>query len=87
MRQEPPTVPDGLPGRGTAVGTDQEKMMEDQSNCTSTEKHQGHICVLRGLGLTDEIARLTANPTHVCFTCGTEVNNPANVCVPMPLKD
>lgn len=59
--------------------------MSEEKKCTNEKGHQGHICVLRSLGLSDEIARLTVNPTHVCFTCGTEVNNPANVCAPMPL--
>ncbi|MBI5657695.1 MAG: hypothetical protein GJT30_16190 [Geobacter sp.] len=59
--------------------------MSEEKKCTNEKGHQGHICVLRSLGLADEIARLTVNPTHVCFTCGTEVNNPANVCAPMPL--
>jgi hypothetical protein len=59
--------------------------MSEEKKCTCEEGHTGHICMLRGLGLTDEIARLTVNPTHVCFTCGTEVNSPNNVCVPMPL--
>jgi hypothetical protein len=61
-------------------------MMSDEKKCCNEESHQGHICVLRGLGLTDEITRLSRTPTHVCFTCGTEVNNPKSVCQPMSLN-
>jgi hypothetical protein len=60
--------------------------MDELKKCCCEEGHQGHVCVLRGLGLIDEIARLSLNPTHVCFTCGSEVNNPNNVCQPMPLN-
>lgn len=59
--------------------------MGESMKCSCPDSHRGHICVLRGLGLTDEIARLSLNPTHVCFTCGSEVNDPDNVCQPMAL--
>jgi hypothetical protein len=61
--------------------------MAEVMKCCNEEGHQGHICVLKGLGLSDEIARLSSNPTHVCFTCGTEVNNPKNVCQPVALSE
>lgn len=59
--------------------------MDEGKRCSCEEGHQGHICVLRGKGLTDEIVRLAVSPTHVCFTCGAEVNSPKNVCQPVPL--
>jgi hypothetical protein len=59
--------------------------MSEAKQCGCEEGHQGHMCVLRSAGLTEEIARLSANPTHACFTCGAEVNNPKNVCQPVPL--
>lgn len=60
--------------------------MAVEMKCSCEEDHQGHVCVLRSLGLTDEIARLSISPTHACFTCGAEVNNPKNVCQPVPLE-
>lgn len=59
--------------------------MSETKKCGCEEGHKGHICVLRGAGLEAEISRLAVNPTHACFTCGAEVNNPQNVCQPVPL--
>jgi hypothetical protein len=53
--------------------------------CSCGEKHVGHICVLKGKGLMDQVRHLTDSPTVVCFTCGTEANSADNVCAPMPL--
>jgi len=60
--------------------------MSDNKECTCCEKHEGHLCVLRSRGLTEEIASLTDKPTVVCFTCGSEANCADNVCNPMPLE-
>ncbi len=49
-------------------------------------KHQGHLCVLHSKGMHDVIADVTCNPTVVCFNCGREANEAANVCNPMPLE-
>lgn len=59
--------------------------MEETKKCSCGEDHQGHICVLRGLGRSEEIACLAVNPTHACFSCGAEVNDPGNVCQPVPI--
>ena len=56
------------------------------NGCGCGEKHQGHLCVLKGKGLDDEVMHITSRPTVVCFTCGGEANEADNVCVPMPLE-
>lgn len=56
------------------------------TKCTCTEKHGGHLCVLRSKDLTAEIAAVTDKPTVICFTCGSEANSADNVCNPMPLE-
>jgi hypothetical protein len=53
--------------------------------CTCTEKHGGHMCVLKSKGLLQEVAALQTNPTVVCFICGEEANSAESVCSPMPL--
>jgi hypothetical protein len=60
--------------------------MAETKQCACAEKHEGHLCVLRSKGLTEEIAQLTDNPAVVCFTCGSEANCADNVCAPMPLE-
>ena len=60
--------------------------MGEAMKCGCEAGHQGHICVLRGAGLADEIARLSVNPTHACFTSGAEVNDSKNVCQPVPIS-
>lgn len=52
--------------------------------CTSAEKHEGHMCVLKSKGI--DTCALTDNPTVVCFTCGAEANSADSVCVPMPIS-
>jgi hypothetical protein len=59
--------------------------MDTNSACSCGEKHQGHICVLRGKGMTREIEHLTNAPTVACFTCGVEANAEENVCAPVRL--
>ncbi|BDV41975.1 hypothetical protein GURASL_08980 [Geotalea uraniireducens] len=59
--------------------------METKQTCRCGATHQGHICILRSKGLTEEVAHLTDKPTVVCFLCGVEANAPENVCEPMPL--
>jgi hypothetical protein len=59
--------------------------MEANRTCSCGEKHQGHICVLKGKGLEREIEHLTNAPTVVCFTCGAEANAEEHVCMPVPL--
>ena len=54
--------------------------------CKCGENHQGHLCVLRSKGMDKEVEHLTDKPTMVCFSCGSEANDAANVCEPMPLN-
>lgn len=54
--------------------------------CQCGEKHEGHLCMLKSKGLTDEVNHLSQNPTVVCFICGAESNSAENVCEPMPIK-
>ena len=58
-----------------------------ETTCSCGAKHTGHICMLKSLGKTVDIAHITDNPTVVCFTCGAEANSPDNVCAPMPLDE
>ena len=60
--------------------------MTDEKKCCGGAKHQGHLCVLHSKGLSAEIAEITDAPTVVCFNCGREANDAANVCNPMPLE-
>ena len=59
--------------------------MEPDKSCSCGEKHQGHLCMLRSKGMTEEIEHLTRNPTVACFTCGAEADSEDNVCTPVPL--
>ncbi len=53
--------------------------------CACEEKHQGHICVLRGKGLTRKVAELTRCPSVACVACGAEADAEDDVCQPVPL--
>lgn len=59
--------------------------MTEQKTCSCGEKHQGHLCILKSKGMTEEVRHLTANPTVVCFICGSEATSADNVCEPMAL--
>ena len=59
--------------------------MEPNSTCNCSEKHQGHICMLRSKGLIEDVEHLSNNPTVACFVCGAEANAEENVCSPVPL--
>ncbi|HEY6873943.1 MAG TPA: hypothetical protein VI298_14555 [Geobacteraceae bacterium] len=59
--------------------------MGEDITCGCEEKHQGHICVLRGKGLTRRIKELTSRPNVVCLACGAEANSEDDVCSPVPL--
>ena len=57
-----------------------------KATCKCEEKHQGHLCVLRSNGLTEEVHQLTNDPTVACFTCGAEANSADNVCAPVSIN-
>jgi hypothetical protein len=59
-------------------------MGEDKA-CCSEEKHQCHICMLKGKGKTHQIRDLTSSPNVACSNCGEEANTEDNVCMPVPL--
>jgi hypothetical protein len=59
--------------------------MEEEKVCNCEDKHQGHLCVLRGKGLTCEIRRRTGAPNVACLTCGEEADSEDSVCSPIPL--
>lgn len=59
--------------------------MGEDKKCSCEEKHPGHICALRGKGLTNEIRHLTGNPNVACLICGEEADSEENVCLPGPL--
>ena len=59
--------------------------MESDRTCTCGAKHTGHICMLKSLGLTEEIAHVSDRPTVTCFTCGADANFADNVCSPIPI--
>ena len=59
--------------------------MEPTKTCSCEEKHQGHICQLKSLGMTKDIEQITNNPTVSCFICDVEANSEDNVCSPEPL--
>jgi hypothetical protein len=55
--------------------------MEPNKNCSCPENHEGHICLLRVMGMTQTIEFATDNPTVKCFTCGEKANSVVEVCV------
>jgi hypothetical protein len=59
--------------------------MAEEEECCCPEKHQGHICVLKGKGLTRKVERLTGAPGVACLTCGAEADSEDHVCAPVPL--
>ncbi len=59
--------------------------MGEENGCICREKHQDHICVLRGKGLTGRIELLTRSPNVACSTCGEEADSEEHVCSPVPL--
>ena len=59
--------------------------MGEVTICTCQEKHQRHLCVLRGKGMTSIIKKQTSAPNVACHTCGEEANSEDDVCVPVPL--
>jgi hypothetical protein len=59
--------------------------MEPTKTCSCGENHQGHLCVLKGKGMTTDIEHLTDNPAVACFICGAEANSEENVYSPIPL--
>ena len=59
--------------------------MEPTKYCSCEEKHQDHLCLLKGKGMTEDIEQLTNNPTVSCFICGAEANSRDNVCCPEQL--
>ncbi|WP_298438983.1 hypothetical protein [Geobacter sp.] len=60
--------------------------MAEQKTCSCGEKHQGHLCVLKSMGLMEQVRHLSSAPTVSCFMCGAEANSADNVCEPVPLK-
>ncbi len=59
--------------------------MEEDFLCSSEEKHQGHVCVLRSKGLAKTVKNATDTPNVICLRCDQEANSEKNVCFPMPL--
>jgi hypothetical protein len=59
--------------------------MGKENECTCEEKHQGHICVLLGKGLSKEVKHLALNPNVACLRCGAEADSEDHVCIPVPL--
>lgn len=47
--------------------------------------HTGHLCLLAGKEMFEEIKKLTRNPKFICFNCGRVADCERNVCNPMPL--
>ncbi|MCM2359323.1 MAG: hypothetical protein NDI77_14330 [Geobacteraceae bacterium] len=58
---------------------------EELPLCSCRERHQGHICVLRGKGMASRIKELSCNPNVACFICGEEADSEDDVCSPAPL--
>ncbi|AJE03065.1 hypothetical protein [Geobacter pickeringii] len=59
--------------------------MAEQTSCSCGEKHQGHLCVLKSKGLTEQVRHLSSAPTVSCFMCGAEANSADNVCEPVAI--
>ena len=47
------------------------------------DKHQGHLCVLSGKELFDQIKEMTKDPQYICFNCGRVADCKDNLCNPM----
>ena len=57
-------------------------MSEEKTTCQS-EKHQHHMCSLKAMGATAEIARLSSQPTVECGICGAKADSEENICTPV----
>jgi hypothetical protein len=64
---------------------DQHYAKELNMFCTCSELHNGHICVLRGKGLSSKVKNLTCTPNVVCEKCNQEANSKNSVCFPLQL--
>jgi len=53
--------------------------------CECSKLHNGHLCVLRGKGLSSKIRDLSFTPDVVCERCNQEANSKNSVCIPVPL--
>ena len=54
----------------------------DDELCSCGQKHTGHICWLTRMGLLNEVAHLSGNPTATCARCGARADRPDNLCHP-----
>jgi len=49
--------------------------------------HEGHLCVLAGKEMFEEIKQITKKPEYICFNCGRVADEEKNLCNPMSLND
>jgi hypothetical protein len=57
----------------------------EKGKCTGD--HQGHLCILVGKGMLEEVKKMVQDPQYICFNCGRVADCEKNLCNPMPLKD
>jgi hypothetical protein len=58
-----------------------------QENVCHDANHPRHMCVLKALGLKDEVERRSTDPVIICGNCGAEADLPEYVCNPMPIGE
>ena len=57
-------------------------MSEEKTTCQG-DKHQNHMCILKAIGATEEIASLSSQPMVECGICGAKADSTDNICTPV----